>query len=167
MFSSLATGNGAESELVHEVIDSSHQPDAHVQQILKQAHQELLQLMQRRSDLMKRIGILKQTIAGLMDLLGDNAPNHEFLDFISKSTGQKRRPGFTDACRKVLSESRQPLNAVEICHNIQERQPQLLSSHKDPIASVTTVLNRLVSYGEVAAVISNGRRAWRWIAEEK
>jgi hypothetical protein len=33
------------------------------------------------------------------------------------------------------------------------------------MASVTTVLNRLVEYGEAQAVISNGRRAWRWVAD--
>jgi hypothetical protein len=30
---------------------------------------------------------------------------------------------------------------------------------------VTTVLNRLVEYGEAEAVVSNGRRAWRWVAD--
>jgi len=34
------------------------------------------------------------------------------------------------------------------------------------MASVTTVLNRLVSYGEAKAVsLDNGRRAWRWVAD--
>jgi hypothetical protein len=31
---------------------------------------------------------------------------------------------------------------------------------------VTTVLNRLVAYGEAKAVsLDNGRRAWEWVAE--
>ncbi len=38
--------------------------------------------------------------------------------------------------------------------------------HKDPLASVTTVLNRLVEYGEARTLIrENGRRAWEWVAE--
>jgi hypothetical protein len=38
--------------------------------------------------------------------------------------------------------------------------------HKDPLASVTTVLNRLVEYGEARAVSrDNGRRAWQWVAD--
>jgi hypothetical protein len=42
----------------------------------------------------------------------------------------------------------------------------MLTRHKDPVASVTTVLNRLVDYGEAQAVVlSNGRRAWCWIAD--
>jgi hypothetical protein len=42
----------------------------------------------------------------------------------------------------------------------------MLARHKDPMASVTTVLNRLVDYGEAQPVVlSSGRRAWQWIAE--
>jgi hypothetical protein len=53
-----------------------------------------------------------------------------------------------------------------VCDQIQERIPPMLARHKDPMASVTTVLNRLVEYGEAQAVLlNNGRRAWRWIAE--
>ena len=59
------------------------------------------------------------------------------------------------------------MTAVEVCQGIQQMQPQLLTSHKDPIASVTTVLNRLVSYGEAEPVMSKGRRAWLWITQEK
>jgi hypothetical protein len=44
--------------------------------------------------------------------------------------------------------------------------PPLLLRHKDPLASVTTVLNRLVEYGEARAVVrENGRRAWEWVAD--
>jgi hypothetical protein len=42
----------------------------------------------------------------------------------------------------------------------------MLARHKDPMASVTTVLNRLVAYGEAKAVsLENGRRAWRWVSD--
>jgi len=38
--------------------------------------------------------------------------------------------------------------------------------HKDPLASVTTVLNRLVDYGEARSVPrESGRRGWEWIAD--
>jgi hypothetical protein len=57
------------------------------------------------------------------------------------------------------------MNARDICDSLQEKMPALLARHKDPMASVTTVLNRLVEYGEAQAVIANGRRAWRWVAE--
>ncbi len=44
----------------------------------------------------------------------------------------------------------------------------MLARHKDPMASVTTVLNRLVAYGEAKAVtVENGRRAWQWVADSE
>ncbi len=57
------------------------------------------------------------------------------------------------------------MSARDICDYFQQKMPAMLARHKDPMASVTTVLNRLVEYGEAQAVVSNGRRAWRWVAE--
>ncbi|PYX47075.1 MAG: hypothetical protein DMG79_14785, partial [Acidobacteria bacterium] len=51
------------------------------------------------------------------------------------------------------------------CDYLQQKMPVLLARHKDPMASVTTVLNRLVEYGEAQAVLLNGRRAWCWVAD--
>jgi hypothetical protein len=49
---------------------------------------------------------------------------------------------------------------------LQQRFPELLERHKDPIASVTTVLNRLADYNEARCSLdSNGRRVWEWITE--
>jgi hypothetical protein len=58
------------------------------------------------------------------------------------------------------------LSARGVCDQIQEKMPLMLARHKDPMASVTTVLNRLVAYGEAKAVVlENGRRAWQWVAD--
>ena len=49
---------------------------------------------------------------------------------------------------------------------VPQRIPPVLLRHKDPLASVTTVLNRLVEYGEARTVVrENGRRAWEWVAD--
>jgi hypothetical protein len=48
---------------------------------------------------------------------------------------------------------------------MQQKVPPVILHHKDPLASVTTVLNRLVEYGEAQSVVrENGRRAWQWVA---
>ena len=65
----------------------------------------------------------------------------------------------------ILMQAGRPMNARDICDYFQQKIPALLARHKDPMASVTTVLNRLVEYGEAQAVFSNGRRAWRWVAD--
>jgi len=139
--------------------------DPHVLEVVRQAHEELRQLLRQRSEIMKRIGTIKQTIVGLANLFGDEVLNEELLELIDrKSSG--RQPGFTKACRMVLMEASRPLGAREVCELIQQRIPPMLSRHKDPLASVTTVLNRLVDYGEARTLTrENGRRAWQWVSE--
>jgi hypothetical protein len=139
--------------------------DAHVVEVVRQAHDELRQLMRQRAEIMKRIGTVKQTIVGLANLFGDEILSEELLDLVDRKTGG-RQPGFTKACRMVLMEAKRPLAAREVCEEIQQRVPPLLSRHKDPLASVTTVLNRLVEYGEARSMVrENGRRAWEWVSD--
>jgi hypothetical protein len=137
----------------------------HVQEVIRQAHDELRQLLQQRAEVMKRIGTVKQTIAGLANLFGDAVLSEELMELVDrKSNG--RQPGFTKACRMILMECGRAMSAREICDYFHQKMPTMLARHKDPMASVTTVLNRLVEYGEAQAVLSgSGRRAWLWVAE--
>ncbi len=141
--------------------------NGHVQEVVRQAHEELRQLLQKRSDVMRRIGTIKQTIAGLANLFGDHVLSDELLELVDrKSSG--RQPGFTKACRMILMDANRALSARDVCDRLQEKSPPMLARHKDPMASVTTVLNRLVAYGEAQAVsLDNGRRAWRWVADSE
>ncbi len=142
-----------------------NQGDPHVQEVVKTAHEELRQLLRQRAEIMKRIGTLKQTISGLANLFGDEILGEELLELVDRKTGG-RQPGFTKACRMVLMEAGQPLAVREVCQQIQQRLPAVLLRHKDPLASVTTVLNRLVEYGEAQSLVrENGRRAWQWISD--
>ena len=141
--------------------------NGHVQEVVRQAHDELRQLLQQRAEVMRRIGTIKQTIAGLANLFGDGVLSDELLELVDrKSSG--RQPGFTKACRMVLMDANRALSARDVCDRIQEKAPPMLARHKDPMASVTTVLNRLVAYGEAQAVsLDNGRRAWQWVADSR
>ncbi len=139
--------------------------NGHVQEVVRQAHDELRQLLQQRADVMRRIGTIKQTIAGLANLFGDNVLSDELLEMVDrKSSG--RQPGFTKACRMALMDANRALSARDVCDQLQGKSPSMLARHKDPMASVTTVLNRLVAYGEARAVaLDSGRRAWQWVTD--
>jgi hypothetical protein len=139
----------------------------HVQEVVREAHDELRHLLQQRAEVMRRIGTVKQTIAGLANLFGDEVLSEELLELIDrKSSG--RQSGFTKACRMILMDANRALSARDVCGLIQEKMPPMLARHKDPMASVTTVLNRLVAYGEARAVsLENGRRAWQWVADSQ
>jgi len=139
--------------------------NGHVEEVVRQAHEELRQLLQQRAEVMRRIGTIKQTIAGLANLFGDGVLSDELLELVDrKSSG--RQPGFTKACRMVLMDANRALSARDVCDRIQDKAAPILARHKDPMASVTTVLNRLVAYGEAKAVaLDNGRRAWQWVTD--
>ncbi len=144
---------------------NGHVQNGHVEEVLRQAHDELRHLFQQRADVMRRIGTIKQTVAGLANLFGDSVLNDELLELIDrKSSG--RQTGFTKACRTCLMEANRAISARDICDRIHEKFPNLMERHKDPMASVTTVLNRLVAYGEAKAVsLDSGRRAWLWVTD--
>jgi hypothetical protein len=136
-----------------------------VQQVVKAAHDELRQLMRQRADIMKRIGTVKQTISGLANLFGDDVLGEDLLELIDRKPNG-RQPGFTKACRIVLMEAKGPLGAREVCRELERRASEILLRHKDPMASVTTVLNRLVDYGEARSLTNDrGRRVWEWVSE--
>ena len=128
------------------------------QQVVKAAHEELLQLMRQRAEIMKRIGTVKQTIAGLANLFGDQVLGDDLLELIDRKPNG-RQPGFTKACRRVLMEVRRPLGAREVCVELERYAPTILARHKDPLASVTTVLNRLVDYACESLELSTSGKA--------
>jgi hypothetical protein len=141
--------------------------DLHVQEVIRSAERELRELLQRRAELMKRIGTIKQTLSGLANIFGNAVLSDELLTFLDRKTAS-RQPGFTRACRVVRMESGKPLGARFVCQALQQRFPEVLERHKDPIASVTTVLNRLVDYMEASCSLdTHGRRVWEWISERQ
>ncbi len=134
--------------------------------LVQQLHSELNELLQQRAEIMRQIGTIKRTIVGLTSLFGDNMLDKNLRELIGVSTGD-RKPGLTRACRSILMDAECPLSARNVVDQLQTQSPAILAGHKDPIASVTTVLNRLADYTEAQRVLlSNGKRGWRWSAEE-
>jgi hypothetical protein len=145
----------------------SQAADLHVQEVIRSAERELHELLGQRAELMKRIGTIKQTLVGLANIFGDCVLSDQLLTFLDRKS-VSRQPGFTRACRVVLMDAKKPLGARLVCHALQQRFPELMERHKDPIASVTTVLNRLADYTEARCSLdANGRRVWEWIAERE
>jgi hypothetical protein len=139
--------------------------DSNVHQVVKAAQEELRQLLRHRATIMRRVGTLKQTIAGLALLYGNDILDEDLLELLGQQIRGRQR-GFTEVCRKVLMEAEGPITTRESCERIQREIPDVLLRHKDLVASVTTVLSRLVEYGEVRASVSlNGRRTWQWITD--
>lgn len=150
-------------------IDAPGEPvssNLHVQEVIRRAEQELRQLMEERTELTTRICTVKRTIVGLANLFGDDILDAALSDLVGRESGT-RQPGITRACRRVLLEAGRPMSAREVCDQIQRSVPLLLARHKEPLATIYTILGRLVEYGEVTALPGDrGQRAWIWAAEQ-
>jgi hypothetical protein len=168
-------GEAMQGEVVADAVQARYgfrtnmdrEPEDHVQEVLRQANEELRSLVRQRAELVKRIGTVKQTIAGLVNLFGKDAMNAELLELVDEQKPKRAQRGFTRMCRLVLMENHRPMSARDICEQIRGRDAAMISHHRDPVASVTTVLNRLTTYGEAHAVtLQNGRRAWEWVSDD-
>ena len=138
---------------------------AHIQEVIRTAERELQQLHRQREETMKRIGTIKQTLVCLAKVFGEDVLTPDILRALGRNNTRKQ-PGFTRACRTVLMESGIPLEARQGYRELARRFPELIERHKDPLASVTTVFNRLVGYAEVRSFHNGkGRRVWEWVAE--
>ncbi len=137
-----------------------------IEEAVRQAHDELRTLLQQRAELTRRIGTVKQNIAVLANMFGEGALNEDLLKLLDRRV-TRRQSGFTNACRLALMEAQRALTAREVCSQVQLKTAAVLKKHKDPLASVTTVLNRLVDYGEARSITNQyGKRAFLWVAEE-
>jgi hypothetical protein len=136
-----------------------------VVEVLRTARAELGELVAQRAEITRRIGTTKQAIIGLARMFGGNALQSAVLELMDhRSTN--RQSGFTRACRYLLTESSRPMTSADLCAGLRRKFPELAARHKDLTASVTTVMNRLVHYGEASVSDAvHGRRAWNWVAE--
>jgi len=136
-----------------------------VEEVIRSAQRELNQLLHHRAEIMKRIGTVRQTLVCLAKVFGEDVLTPEVLRLLGRGATRKQ-PGFTRACRVILMEAVTPLDARHGLRELQHKFPELVERHKDPLASVTTVFNRLVGYAEVRSFCNGkGRRVWEWIAD--
>lgn len=130
---------------------------------MRHLHDELAQLLEQRTAVMRRIAGAKRTIVGLAALFGETALDDDLRKLVGIGTAQ-RLPGLTDMCRTILMESDRDLSLHDVLEGICARNPALLAGHKNPMASLTTILNRLVSSGEAQRLLlNNNKRAWQWV----
>jgi hypothetical protein len=141
---------------------ASAEANPHVEAVLRKAQEELRKLKRQRLAVTRRIGFVKQTIVSLIKLFGNRVSSD---DLRGERRGYRCAAGITDSCRRILMEASGPVSSREVRDLIQQTAPALLAHHKDPLATITTVLGRLVVYGEAQAMISDdGQRVWQWSA---
>ena len=152
---------GAAHEIGSDVTSSG------VSTIVQQLQDELVQLLQQRDMVVQRIGTVKKVVAGLAAMFGDGAVDDGLRELVGIGAGP-RVSGLTSTCRRILMEASLPMSSHEVLQRINAENPSVLARHKDPLASLTTILNRLVSYGEAQRVLlADSRRGWQWAQEAR
>jgi hypothetical protein len=135
-------------------------------EVVRAAHRELETLMRQRTEIMRRIGTVKKTLVGLTSIFDCSALSRESLTTIGEgfSSYQAGQTGLTNSCRMALLQAGVPLRPSQVRDRLRF-QGLALENHRDPVASVTTILRRLEQYGEAKTVtLPDGKRAWEWVA---
>lgn len=124
---------------------------------LEAAQKELAQATQLQKETQRRIMKLRQTIFSLTMLLTKEAADH-----IVKSVEEI---GLTDAIREILRIGEKPLSPIEVRKALEELGYDL-SKYTNPLASIHTILKRLVKKGQ-ATIVGRGReKRYAWISGE-
>jgi chorismate mutase len=135
----------------------------HAQEVIRSAEQELMRLLQKRAEIGKRIAVVRQLLNDLVATFGDAVVDRQMFDELDERVGGRNRPGFTRACRAVLTESSGAISAREAAAELRRRFPELAEHHKDLKASTTTVFHRFVKYSEARCFLNEeGVRVWQW-----
>jgi len=161
----------AETDLAEARSMTECKPANDIERVLGWARAELDLLLLQRAAIAQRVRVIKDTIVGLTDVFGSHLTDEELRDLLSRLPARRTfrpRRGLTEVCRRILTDSPQPLTARELCRRIQERNPEVLARQKQPRISVTVVLRRLLDYGEVYDKIDEtNARTWRWVGPRK
>jgi hypothetical protein len=148
-----------------------HVAPEEIEHVVRGMRQELPSLLLERAAIVKRIGTIKRTVAGLADVFGDNVSSGKLRDFFAKRTarcGSRSRPGLTGTCRRILMESFEPVTTHQVWDRNQTTNPSVLARHRRPATSLAVILRRLVSYGEVGDRLNEKNvPTWLWIGPRK
>jgi hypothetical protein len=120
----------------------------------KQACTDLEKLVEQREEIDRKISQVKQAIIGLAPLADESSAGYllvpEFTDI-----------GITDAIREILRRAGRPMNPIEV----RDRLIQMKPSTKEQLnlmASIHTVLKRLVPKEASSSVSKNGDTMYQW-----
>jgi len=126
---------------------------------------EMTTLQKQLKEVEEEISAVKSTLYGLSVIFGEEIFSQQLLQSIRpKHDGRVR--GLTAACQAVLIKASHPCSVTAICNLVSAVNPLLLVHHRNPRASVMTVLRNFASRGQVVRGSENGRSVWRWAGSE-
>ena len=119
---------------------------------------ELQVLATQKGELEQRMRRLQLAIRGILALTDDE---DELLAYFVRLGRIVEPAGFTNAIRKVLRSSNEPLTAAEVKERLGDTGFSL-AGYSNPSALVHTILKRLAKGESVSSVTKSGVAAYQW-----
>jgi hypothetical protein len=123
--------------------------------------EEMSSLQKQLKQVEEEISAVKNTLYGLSVIFGEEVFSQQVLQTIRPKHGGKVR-GLTATCQAVLVKTSHPCSVSAVCNLVRAVNPLLLIHHRNPRASVMTVLRNFAKRGQAVRGTENGRSVWRW-----
>ena len=120
---------------------------------------ELSALQKQLREVEGDIVAVRQTLHGLSLILGEEYFSEELLRLIRPKRTNIR--GLSSVCRSLLLHAPHAYSVREVCNRINASDPLLLIHHRNPMASVMSVLRQLARRGEIIRKTENGKSVWQ------
>jgi hypothetical protein len=120
---------------------------------------ELLALQKQLREVEGDIVAVRQTLHGLSLILGEEYFSDQLLRLIRPKRTNVR--GLSNACRALFLQAPHAYSVREVCNRINATEPLLLTHHRNPMASVMSVLRQLAMRGEIIRRTENGKSIWQ------
>lgn len=127
---------------------------------LSVAQSELIELNRQREELDQRIARLRETVFSLSQLVRETSDLEELSD--EDSAHITSDIGFTDSIREVLKAGGTWMTPIHVRDGLL-RTGYPLDTYTNPLASIHTVLKRLVNRGEIEVFNADEATFYRWI----
>lgn len=124
--------------------------------VVRSAQMEMRELLLRRSEISKRIAVLRKTLRLVMGA----EQNGDSVVPVARVRSRKSA-AIIDACRMVLKQATKPLTRGEITEAVRASRRAEITHHPNLSAGITSALTHLLACGEANNTFNEeGRRAW-------
>jgi len=130
-----------------------------VQLSARRITKELSALQKQLREVEDDIVAIRQALHGLSLILGEEHFSEETLRMIRPKRTNIR--GLSNVCRSLLVHASRAYSVREVCDHINAIDPLLLTHHRNPMASVMSVLRQLARRGEIIRRSENGKSVWQ------
>lgn len=132
--------------------------NAEYRKAYKAAADELEQVLVQQDQIEERILALRKTLNVLYTLCQQDGSTDD-LDKLNAQLDNLIQSSLTDDILRTISAARTPLTTGEVRTELNKLGGSL-AEHRNPLATINAILNRLEESGRVHETIKNGKKAW-------